>query len=35
LISAFDIVDLDDIVARIGEAAAGFPTGARQPPETA
>jgi putative methionine-R-sulfoxide reductase with GAF domain len=35
LISAFDIVDLDDIMARIGEAAAGFPTGVRQPPETA
>jgi putative methionine-R-sulfoxide reductase with GAF domain len=35
LISAFDIVDLDDIQARIGEVAAGFPKGSWQPPETA
>jgi GAF domain-containing protein len=35
LISAFDIVDLHDVVARIAEAAAGFPTGSGGSPETA
>jgi putative methionine-R-sulfoxide reductase with GAF domain len=35
LISAFDIVDLDDVVARIDDAAGGFPTGSEESPETA
>jgi putative methionine-R-sulfoxide reductase with GAF domain len=34
LISAFDIVDLDDIGHRIDEAAAGFPTEPDESPET-